>query len=61
MDSNYNGREEKMTPSSFKGQVNSKSQKSKGIIEFQGDQRCEEITKVVNFIFQKLIEIILSF
>ena len=35
----------------FKGQVNSKSQKSLGVIKGQGGQKCEEISKVINFIF----------
>ena len=50
-----------MTSSSFKGQVNSKSQKSKGIIKGQGGQRREERSKVINFISKIIIEIILSF
>ena len=33
----------------FKGQVNSKSQKSKDVIKIQSGQRCEERSKVVNF------------
>ena len=36
MEANCNGREEKRTSSFFKGQVNYKSQKSKGIIKGQG-------------------------
>ena len=35
----------------LKGQVNSKSKKSKGVIKGQGVQRCEESSKLVNFIF----------
>ena len=34
----------------FKGQVNSTSWKSKGAIKSQSDQRCEERSKVINFI-----------
>ena len=35
----------------FKSQVNSKSKKSKRVMKGQSGQKCEESSKVVNFIF----------